>query len=487
MSSSGKSELFTSRFGLIAAPLGMAIGAGIIWRFPRLAGEDGGAFLLPWIIFLFLWSIPLLMVEFSMGKNYRSGVLAAFRKGLGEQFTWLGWFVAFCTAAIMFYYSVVSGWALKYAVMSLTGSLTALPDSAAYWNSFTSGMQPLWYHLSALFLAGGVIYFGVVKGIERFSKVIIPSLYILLIISVIRALSLKGAGEGLSFLFSFKNADLLNYKVWLEGLSQSAWSTGAGWGLILTYAIYAREKETITGNVFITGIGNNLASMLAALAIIPTVFALSPGPADAAQALGAGNQGLAFIVIPQLFARMTGGTVFAAVFFVALFFAALSSLLAMIEMVVRVVMDFGMHRKKAVMVVVLLTALAGSPSALSMDVFNNQDWVWGVGLLLSGFIFTLAALKIGLDKLLPQWFPHSYGKPALRRAMKALFYLTLPLEFAAMLIWWLYQSTTWDAHIWSFSNVYSLAGTLSQWLLIIILGLLFNKTFNRRLNGEPRI
>ncbi|HED09323.1 MAG TPA: sodium-dependent transporter [Caldithrix abyssi] len=483
MSSTGK-ETFTSRFGLIAATLGMAIGAGNIWRFPRIAGEYGGAFLIPWLLFLFLWSMPLLMVEFSLGKTYRLGVLAAFKKALGERFTWVGWFVAFCTSAIMFYYSVVSGWSLKYALLALSGNLVSLPDSAVYWQNFTGGMEPLYYHLVALFMAGVIIYSGVVKGIERFSKVIIPLLYILLLVSAVKAVSLNGASTGLSYLFAFEPAALLNYKVWLEGLSQSAWSTGAGWGLILTYAIYARSRENVTQNVFITGIGNNLASILAALAIIPTVFALSATVADATTALEAGNQGLAFIVIPQLFAHMPGGVVFAAVFFLALFFAALSSLLAMLELATRLLIDFGMSRRKAVLIIVALTAVAGAPSALSLDVFNNQDWVWGVGLMVSGFFFTLVAIKMGVDFFMPQWFPGRSRKGWLAVALKVLFYVVLPLEFVAMLAWWLYQSTTWDTHIWSLSNIYSLGNTFLQWGIILLLGLVFNKVMNKKLQAE---
>ncbi len=483
MGSTGK-ETFTSRFGLIAATLGMAIGAGNIWRFPRIAGEYGGAFLIPWLIFLFLWSMPLLMVEFSLGKTYRLGVLAAFRKVLGERFTWVGWFVAFCTSAIMFYYSVVSGWSLKYALLALSGNLVSLPDPAAYWNDFTGGPEPLYYHLVALFLAGSIIYSGVVKGIERFSKVIIPLLYLLLLVSAVKAVSLSGASTGLSYLFAFEFSDLLNYKVWLEGLSQSAWSTGAGWGLILTYAIYARARENVTQNVFITGIGNNLASILAALAIIPTVFALSATVADATTALEAGNQGLAFIVIPQLFSHMPGGALFAAVFFLALFFAALSSLLAMLELATRLLIDFGLNRRKAVLAIVALTAVAGAPSALSLEVFNNQDWVWGVGLMVSGFFFTLVAIKMGVDFFMPQWFPGQQGRGWLSTALKLLFYVILPLEFVAMLVWWLYQSTTWDEHIWSLGNIYSLGNTFLQWGVILLLGMVFNKVMNKKLQAE---
>lgn len=117
-------EMFSSRWALVLAALGMAIGTGNIWRFPRVAAENGGgAFLIPWLIFLFLWSIPLLMVEFSMGKSTRLGVIGAFGKALGMRYVWMGAFVAFCTTAIMFYYSVVTGWAVKYAVGSMTGSL----------------------------------------------------------------------------------------------------------------------------------------------------------------------------------------------------------------------------------------------------------------------------------------------------------------------------------------------------------------------------
>ncbi len=477
-------ETFSSRFGLVAATLGMAIGAGNIWRFPRIAGEYGGAFLIPWLLFLFLWSMPLLMMEFSLGKTFRRGVLAVFKKALGTRFTWVGWFVAFCTSAIMFYYSVVSGWSLKYALLALSGNLVSLPDSALYWKSFTGGMEPLYYHLAALFLAGAIIYSGVVKGIERFSKIIIPLLYVLLLVSAIKAVSLSGAERGLSYLFAFDISSLLDYRVWLEGLSQSAWSTGAGWGLILTYAVYARSKENVTQNVFITGIGNNLASILAALAIIPTVFALSAGVAEANSALEAGNQGLAFIVIPQLFAHMPGGAVFASIFFVSLFFAALSSLLAMLELATRLLIDFGLARKKAVIIVVALTALAGAPSALSMDIFNNQDWVWGVGLMVSGFFFTLVAIKMGVDFFLPQWFPGQSGQGWLPFLLKILFYLVLPLEFIAMLVWWLYQSTTWDAHIWSLSNIYSLGNTFLQWGMILLLGLAINKLINKKIEVD---
>ncbi|NOG45322.1 MAG: sodium-dependent transporter [Calditrichaeota bacterium] len=474
-----KIESFSSRFGLIAATLGMAIGAGNIWRFPRLAGQYGGSFIIPWLIFLFLWSIPLLMVEFSVGMKTRKGVLGAFKKAMGEKYTWMGWFVAFCTSAIMFYYSVVSGWALKYFLLAVSSELTTL-NHEQFWTSYTTSYnEPVLFHFVSLALAEILIYLGVVKGIERFSKIIIPTLYILLIISAIKAISLSGSDVGLSYLFSFELQKLGDYKIWLDGLSQSAWSTGAGWGLVLTYAVYAKNKARITGNVFITGIGNNFASILAGLVIIPTIFALSPSTDVASSALASGNQGLAFIAIPKLFSQMSAGGIFAIIFFMALFFAALSSLISMLELASRVMMDFGMDRKKAVIVIALITAIVGTPSAISMDFFNNQDWVWGLGLILSGLFFTLLVLKVGVTKFVDEWYQPQKYTTFTHLAFKVLFYVLLPLEFIAMLGWWFYQSVTrLPESSWDIFESFSLGTTLFQWIFILAIGIIFNKKIN---------
>lgn len=294
-----KQEQFSSRWALLLAAVGMAIGAGNIWRFPRLAGQYGGAFLIPWLIFLLLWSIPLIIVEFSLGKHTRRGVIGSFAALLGRRYAWMGGFVALCTMAIMFYYSVVTGWALRYFLVAATGQL-GKTNPADFWRQFISGYQPLIFHLLALSVGSFIIYQGIVNGIERANRILLPSLVVLLVIGIIRALTLPGASVGLDYFFHIRPEYLLNYRVWLEGLSQSAWSTGAGWGLILTYAVYMREKEDVVLNSFITGFGNNSASLLAGLAVIPAIFSLSPTLKAAEAALKEGNDGLSFIVIPQL-------------------------------------------------------------------------------------------------------------------------------------------------------------------------------------------
>lgn len=484
MASAGK-ERFSSRFGLIAATIGMAIGAGNIWRFPRLAGQYGGSFLFPWLLFLFLWSIPLLIVEFAIGKKTRRGVVGAFHDALGANYSWMGLFVAFCTTAILFYYSVVTGWSLKYFLLAVSGHLLSM-DHAAYWQAYSGSVyQPLLFHLFSISLGGYIIYRGIVGGVERFSKIVVPILFVLLIVAALKAVSLAGAGTGIRYFLSFEPAKLSNYKLWLDALSQSAWSTGAGWGLLLTYAIYSRREEKIVANSVWAGVGNNIASLFAGLAVIPTVFALSASPQAAHQALDSGNQGLAFIAIPQLFGKMSGGAVFGAVFFLALFFAALSSLISMIELAVRILMDFGLSRKKAVWWIVGISFVLGAPSAISLKIFDNQDWAWGLGLILSGAFFVFALWKIGLQKFIGEWLQPANYEKAYRFIFRFLFYLIIPLEFMLMLGWWLWQSVQWYPKTWwNPLETFSLGTAVGQWSVVVIAGIFLKTLMNRLLNRQ---
>lgn len=478
-----KKELFTSRFGLLAAAIGMAIGAGNIWRFPRLAGQYGGAFLIPWLLFLFIWSLPLMVGEFAIGKRIKQGTIGAFVQVMGKQYAWMGLFVGFCTTAILFYYSVVTGWSLKYFFMAISGNLFHI-EHAAFWDQYTSSVyQPLLYHLFSVGLGAFVIYRGIAGGVERFSKIIVPALFILLVIAAVKALTLPGAEAGISYFFSIDVRQFGNYKLWLDALSQSAWSTGAGWGLLLTYAIYTRSDEPVLGNSLIAGVGNNLASIIAGLAIVPTLFALST-PQAARQALAAGNQGLAFITIPQLFEQMSGGIVFAAVFFLALFFAALSSLISMIELAARILMDFGLTRRRAVLWVGLVSAVAGAPAAISLAYFNNQDWVWGLGLILSGLFFMLAVIKIGARQFITVWAGIKHAQKFYITLYRILFYALIPLEFVLMMAWWLIQSLSWYPQTWwNPFETFSMGTAVGQWLLVIILAIIFNRIIVKKLNS----
>ncbi len=260
---------------MLIAMLGMAVGTGNIWRFPRIAATNGGgSFLVAWVVFLFMWSIPLLILEFGMGKGTRRGAVGAFVKTLGPAFAWMGAWIAFCATAIMFYYSVVMGWTLRFFWATVTGEIPGqVPD--AFWNSFAGSTGSLTTHAIAVGMAVAVVAYGV-KGIETAAKILIPALIILVLVLAIKALTLPGASEGLAFLFTPTWSDLAHYDIWMQALTQNAWDTGAGWGLVLTYAIYMRQKEDTALNAFVIGFGNNAMSLLAGIMVLCTVSQSCP-------------------------------------------------------------------------------------------------------------------------------------------------------------------------------------------------------------------
>lgn len=471
-----KGEQFTSRWGLIVAGLGMAVGTGSMWRFPRVAAQYGGAaFLVPWIIFLFLWSVPLLIAEFSIGRYTRRGVVGAFTRLAGAGYTWMGSFMALATCMILFYYSVVTGWTLKYLLVSVTGTLRNSPP-AEYWNSFTaSGWEPILWHVAAALLSAYIIGRGVVRGIEAANKILVPVLFFMLLIAAIRAITLPGAARGLEFFFNPDFAPLGNPRTWLEALAQSAWSTGAGWGLLLTYGVYARKREDTVVNSSIMGFGVYTCSMLAGLAVIPTAFAFL-STEEAMQAMASGNQGLMFIWIPQLLYQMPGGGFFFFAFMVAVVFAAISSIIAMFELAVRVLMDTGIPRRRALVLVTTATIMLGLPSALNMGAFDNQDFVWGQGLTLSGLFISLAASRFG-SRLFREKLVNVAGNDLnVGRVFEFILKYVVPAELGVMFIWWFKQALADDpAGWWNPFHSFSLGTCLIQWAIAVALLLIFNR------------
>ncbi len=438
-------EQFASRWGLVLATLGMAVGTGNIWRFPRIvASNGGGSFLVAWVVFLLLWSIPLMIVEFSFGKRAGRGAVGAFEKLVGRGSGWMGGWVALCATAIMFYYSVIAGWCLRYLWAAITGEIEG-PGAEAFWSGYAGTPTALLTHALALTLAVAVVWFGV-RGIERVAKLLIPTLALLVLILAIRAVTLPGAVRGLEFLFRPDWAALGDVRIWLQALTQNAWDTGAGWGLILTYAIYMRAREDVPLNAFLIGFGNNSMSLLAGIMVLCTVFAINPAARD--QIVGAGNEGLTFIWMPQLFAQMPAGRFFMVLFVLALSFAALTSLISMIELASRILMDNGVARRKAVAFVAGAGLLFGAPSALSLDLLHNQDWVWGVGLMLSGLFFALGARRFGLERLRREVVNADGCDLPVGRWWSFLVAVVVPVEAIVLMVWWLWEARGWDPQGW---------------------------------------
>jgi len=192
-------EYFTSRLALLLSVLGIAIGTGNIWRFPRIIAQNGGgSFIIPWIIFIFTWSIPLIIIEFSIGKRTQKGTAGSFGKLIGKKHLWMGAFVGFCSMAIMFYYSVVMGWCLKYLVAVISGDLHSI-NHEYHWNSFIgSCYQPIFFHFICMVIAVAITYRGITRGIEKANYLLIPSLFLIMLFTAIKARSNPGCSRTLS-------------------------------------------------------------------------------------------------------------------------------------------------------------------------------------------------------------------------------------------------------------------------------------------------
>jgi NSS family neurotransmitter:Na+ symporter len=483
-----KQEFFSTRWALIIATIGIAVGTGNIWRFSRIVAQNGGgSFLIPWVIFLLIWSVPLIIAEFAIGKSSRMGPVGSLSKTAGKKFGWMGAWIVFVSTAIMFYYSVVTGWCIRYFFSAVSGNLFNVSDNLAYWNDFSTSLQPLIFHFFAILFAGFVILKGVTKGIERVTKILVPSLLIILVILFFRAITLPNALEGIKYFFTPDINIILDYKVWLNALTQNAWDTGAGWGLIMAYAIYMKKREDISLNAALIGFGNNSVSLLAGITIFSTVFALST--VDAMQQVsqsGPANTGLTFIYLPLLFTKLSESnfvnTFFATLFFLALFFAAFTSLISMVELSTRTLIDFGLKRKKAIIIIASLGFFLGIPSALDLNFLANQDWVWGVGLILSGAFISFSIMKYGVDKFRREII-NGYGSDVkIGKWYNFVIGILVPIQVVALISWWLISSIGWDPEWWNPFHAENFGTVIFQWTIILTLFIILNKFMVNKLS-----
>lgn len=489
---------FSSRWGIILASLGMAIGAGNLWRFPRLAGQYGGSFILLWILFLFIWSVPLLLAEFSIGKKFRSGVIGSFGMLAGEKLTWMGFFITICTLGIAFYYSVVTAWSIEYLAIavdnlyqhivndfSLKQTIAQNPNYLiAQWDSLANeSFTTVIIYISVIILGLVVIGKGIKNGLEKANKILIPSLFILLAIVASAALSMENGFKGLDYMFAINVDHFSNPTVWIEALSQSAWSTGAGWGLMITISSYSRSKEDVTLNTFIGAFGNNTASLFAGMAILPAVFALAASDAEAVSFLQAGSQALTFTIIPELFSQVYGGYWMSVIFFLALTFAAFSSFLPMLQLFKSNLVQAGVNVRWTMIALFVVFLVFGFPSAYSLNFFTNQDWVWGIGLILSGLFIAFATVRYGAVKFKQEFIDLDSDFTVPDRYFK--FALIANLFIGVILIyWWMsqgYSANPWvtSSGAWNLFDVYSNATIVTQWGAVILIGLVTNKFLYR--------
>ncbi len=478
-------EQWGSRLAIVVAAVAMAVGTGNIWRFPRVAAEHGGgAFLIAITVGLVIWAIPLLMSEFLMGTRSRLGNIGAFRDFMGRRHTWAGAFMVCVTLGIMCYYAVVAGWCIRYFAVSATGGFSTDIDGAAHWEAFiNSPVETVGFLALAVALSVAVVYRGIRGGLERVLKLALPALLFILVVLVVRAVTLPGAEEGLRYLFVPEWSALTSSRLWLEALTQVAWSTGAGWGLMMVYAVYARQREDIAVNSGIIAISDVLVGFFAATLILGTLFAMVETPDVAHEALGAGNVGLTFIYVVELLATMPGATVLAPLFFLALALAGLSSLIAMFELGTTNLINLGMNRRRAAVVIGAVAFVLGLPSALWVGFLDNQDWVWGVGLLVSGLLTALAILKYGVEKARAEI--NETSDAHVGRWWSASIAL-VPLVFAAIFGWWIYQSI--DGHPetwWHPFETFSTGTIVLQWAVVLIIVIALGRVLADKVEAGP--
>jgi len=483
-------QRFTSRLGLIMSALGVAVGTGNIWRFPRIAAQSGGetgagAFLIAWLCFLFLWSIPLIIAEYASGRKHRSGVVGVFIKGMGSRFAWIGSFVAFVPLAITFFYSVVVGWCIYYFIFMLFHPLPDNFESAMLiWNNYQSSIWPLVTHAAAILFGAFTIWKGI-HSIEKANKILIPSLLLIVVICVVRAVTLPGAGEGITYLFTPDFSQLRDPKIWLDALTQNAWDTGAGWGLFLTYAAYMKKEHGAVGNAFLTGIGNNSVSLLAGIMVFGTVFAVlkhemgmtDPQVLEIMKTSGPASTGLTFIWMPQLFDKMFGGGLLSVLFFLGLTFAGFSSLIAQLELPSRVLVDTGMKRNRAIAVIVILVFLFGIPSARNLNFLSNQDFVWGVALMISGAMIAAMIIKQGVNEVRGE-INSVVNDIKIGKWWNYVITFFIPVAAVILLVWWLAQSFVPGDWFNPFRQ-FSFMSCIFQWSIVLILFLIFNRRIAR--------
>jgi len=462
-----KSEGFSSRWGLILAAMGAAVGTGNIWRFPREAATNGGgSFLIPWLIFLFVWSIPLLMAEYAIGKRTRLASVGSFRRLAGKKYTWMGMWMVWVSVAISFYYAVVMGWTIKYITVAFTLNESDHGDAALtdelFHDFIHSPAQVVFFQLLAVTISMIVIYRGVKGGIELVNKILMPLLIGFLAVAAIYPFfidnpnpdSSSSAVDGLKYMLLPQSDYLFRPETWLHAMVQSAWSCSAGFGTMLTYAVYMRKKEDVALNSFLTGLGNNSISLVAGIAVLGTVFSMSQSVNAGETAVQSGSSGLTFIHLTTLFAQMEGGKFIALLFFLGMSFAALTSMIGSIEAAARNMEDMGWERKHTMKYIFLATFALGVPSALSIEFLDNQDFVWGAGLLVSGLFTSFAVMKFGhsdighlknfwgnIDRFRENLINTEYSDIHIDRWWNVLIVL-IPIEFLIVFVWFVGQQLT---------------------------------------------
>ena len=372
MEEKNKRDGFGSKIGIIAAAAGSAIGLGNIYRFPCELGNNGGAaFLLVYLIVVVFLGIPVMLSELVIGRRGQSNAVGAFKK-LAPKSAWpiVGYMGVLCGFIIFAFYSTISGWTLEYIVKSVSNSFQG-KDLAAMEQDFSNfhdmGWRNVMWQAIFIFLTGFVVFKGVQNGIERYAKILMPVLLVILVILGVRSATLPGAKDGLVFLFK-PDFSKITGKVLISALGQGFFSLSLGMGALITYGSYIKKDDNLTSTAFSVVLSDTLIALLAGIVIFPAAFSFGINP----QA----GMGLVFNTIPMIFNQMMGGYWFCIIFFVLLAIAALTSTISLLEVVVAYLSEeLHIKRQWATVLACVATMLIGSFASLSLK--SNTSLAFG--------------------------------------------------------------------------------------------------------------
>ena len=357
---------FGSRFGALVAMAGSAVGLGNLWRFPYLVGENGGAaFIIVYIILCFVLCLPIFISEFVIGRRSQRNAFAAFRDlSGGSRWKWVGVITIVVPMIVLSYYSVIGGWSVDYLMKATTLSFTGNADNAKMFSTLvTSTWTPLIAHTVFLFLTAIIVAFGIKGGIEKFSKVMMPLLFLIVLAIAVYALTLPGAQKGVDYLFN-PDFSKITGKTLAAALGQAFFSLSLGFGPILTYASYVSKKDNIMLQSTATAVFDLMFALIAGLAIMPAVFAFGLEPDN--------GPGLVFETLPRVFGQMPAGGLIAILFFVALLVAAITSSISMMEVAVSyLVEEKKIPRKWACFIIFAICWVVGAICSLSFGPLSH--------------------------------------------------------------------------------------------------------------------
>lgn len=343
---------WASRMGFILATAGAAIGLGNLWKFPYLMGRNGGfPFLTAYLIFIVLLGVPVMITEMALGRKTGHNPVLAYNT-VHPHARIVGYFGILAAFFILSYYAVIGGWIIKY-FFSYAFTFQAPEDFSAF---IGQPVEPLiWYFLFML-ITGLICFFGV-SGIEKASKIMMPALFVILLIIIVRGVTMPGAMAGLSFIFSPKLSDFNIHSV-SAALGQVFYSLSLCMGITITYGSYLHKDVNIPKGCIQIAVMDTCIAVLAGIAIFPAVFSCGLEPAS--------GPGLIFVTLPKVFEAMAGGAIFATLFFLLVFFAAVTSAVALLEVSISFVTEnWHWERKKAVILLSVAIFLTGIPSSLS--------------------------------------------------------------------------------------------------------------------------